>query len=125
MGRCLTHVGTEGFLLYTSVVILLFQREPWRKRLALLAPVGRMALTNYVSQSLVLTTLFYGYGFGLAKVGALAALALAVVIFSLQVGLSTLWLRRFRFGPLEWLWRSLSYGRLQPLRLPANAVVAT
>ena len=101
--------------------MLSFQSEPWRHRLALIAPVGRMALTNYVSHSLILTTVFNGYGLGLQKIGAFAALALAVLIFCLQVALSTWWLGRFRFGPLEWLWRSLTYGRLQPLHLPAAA----
>ena len=116
---------TALFLSYASGVTLLFQREPWHHQWALIAPVGRMALTNYVSHSLILTTIFNGYGLGFHKIGAFAALALAVLIFCLQVALSTWWLRHFRFGPLEWLWRSLTYGRLQPVYLPVVAAGAT
>ena len=82
-----------------------------------LAPVGRMALTNYLSHSLVMTTLAYGYGFGLfGEVGPALGLLLAVLLYAAQVPLSAYWLRHFRFGPVEWLWRSLTYGRRQPFR---------
>lgn len=82
-----------------------------------LAPVGRMALTNYLTHSVVMTTLAYGYGFGLyGAVGPALGLLLAILLYSLQVPLSAIWLRRFRFGPVEWLWRSLTYGRWQRFR---------
>ena len=85
---------------------------------AALAPVGRMALSNYLLQSVVMTTLAYGYGFGLfGRVGLAQGLVLTVAVFALQVPLSRWWLGRFRFGPAEWLWRSLTYGRLQPMRV--------
>jgi uncharacterized protein len=81
-----------------------------------------MALTNYLFQSLVFTTIFYSYGLGLyGKVGPALILALAVLIFTLQIPLSVWWLRRFRFGPAEWLWRTLTYGRLQPMRVSQPA----
>jgi uncharacterized protein len=77
-----------------------------------------MALSNYLFQSLVCTTLFYSYGLGLyGKVGPALGLGLTVVVFLIQIPLSRWWLARFRFGPVEWLWRSLSYGTLQPLRV--------
>lgn len=105
---------------YAAALALLARRPVWAARLAPLAATGRMALTNYLTQSLVCTLLFYGYGFGLAgKVGPSVSVPLAVGIYALQVAFSRWWLRRFRFGPLEWLWRSLTYGRVQPLRLPA------
>jgi uncharacterized protein len=81
-----------------------------------LAAVGRMALSNYLTHSLVCTTLFYGYGFGLfghINRAGMAAIVLTIWIFQLLV--SPIWLKHFRFGPAEWLWRSLTYWRLQPM----------
>ncbi|HEU5163193.1 MAG TPA: DUF418 domain-containing protein, partial [Thermoanaerobaculia bacterium] len=67
--------------------------------------------------SVIGTLLFYSYGLGLfGKVGPAATSAMAVVIFALQIPLSAWWMRRFRFGPVEWIWRSLTYGRMQPMR---------
>ncbi len=83
----------------------------------LLAAVGRMALTNYLLQTMICTTIFYGHGLGLfgrvERVGQIAIVA-GVCVVSLVV--SPLWLRRFRYGPFEWMWRSLTYGRRQPMR---------
>lgn len=111
-------VGAPALCLaYAAGLVLLMQRPGWRRRLAPLAAVGRTALSNYLLQTLVMTTLTYGYGFGLyGRIGPALALALAVAIYSLQVPLSRAWSRRFRFGPFEWVWRSLTYGRPQPLR---------
>ena len=82
-----------------------------------LAALGQMALTNYLVQSVVLGFLFYGYGFGLfGRVGPAASAGIGVVLYAAQLQLSRYWLQRFRFGPVEWLWRSLAYGRRQPLR---------
>ena len=103
---------------YASAIILLAQREVWKARLGPLAAVGRMALTNYLLQSVICTTLFYSYGFGLyGKVGPAMCALVAVLIFTLQIPLSIWWLRHFRFGPAEWVWRSLTYGRMQPMRM--------
>lgn len=88
-----------------------------RRVLQFAVPVGRMAFTNYIVQSIVLGLLFYGYGFGLTgRIGAAGGLAIAVAVYAAQAILSTFWLRRFRYGPLEWLWRSLMYGERQPWR---------
>lgn len=103
-------------LFYMSSLAWLWQRPAWQARLARLAAVGRMAISNYLLQSLICTTLFYGYGFGLYhQVGIAAGLLLTVVIYALQIPLSNWWLARFRFGPVEWLWRSLTYGKFQPM----------
>ena len=103
---------------YASGIALLVAKDGWRRRLAPLAAAGRMPLTNYLLQSLVCTTLFYGYGLGLqGSLGTAAAALLAIAIWAAQLGLSTLWLRRFACGPAEWLWRSLTYGQLPPMRL--------
>jgi uncharacterized protein len=83
-----------------------------------LAAVGRMALSNYLTHSIVCTTLFYGYGFnlfGTINRTGLAAIVLSIWIFQLVV--SPIWLKSFRFGPAEWLWRSLTYWRPQPMRV--------
>ena len=82
-----------------------------------LAAVGRMALTNYLMQSLVYLFVLYGFGLGWLKYdGAVLALSLALAVFALQIGFSRWWLARFRFGPAEWVWRALTYGRAPPLR---------
>jgi uncharacterized protein len=103
---------------YASSVILLAQREAWKKRLAPLAAVGRMALTNYLFQAVVFALILPSYGLGLySKLTPLEAVGLALLIFATQTLLSMWWLRRFRFGPAEWLWRTLTYGKLQPMRV--------
>lgn len=80
------------------------------------AAVGRTAFTNYLFQSVVATTVFYGHGLGLfGSVSRAEALGMVVVFWMIQVVLSVGWLRRFRFGPVEWLWRTLTYGKRQPL----------
>lgn len=103
---------------YLSALTLLYGRSAaWAARLSVLAPVGQMALTNYLLQSIICTLLFYGYGLGLfGKVGYAAGMALTVVIYLLQIPFSHAWMRRFRFGPAEWLWRSLTYWYRQPFR---------
>jgi len=99
---------------YGSIVLLLSSRP------AVLAPfaaVGRMALTNYLLQSVIGTLIFYSYGLGLfGSLGPAVLLPIALGIFAVQVPLSFLWLKRFRYGPVEWLWRGATYGRLPTLR---------
>jgi uncharacterized protein len=101
-----------------AAIAVLWQHERWRRVLGVLAPVGRMALTNYLLQTVTCVTIFYGYGFGqFGKYGAAAATLIALTIFAVQVVLSNLWLLYFAYGPMEWLWRQLTYGRRLPLRL--------
>jgi Protein of unknown function (DUF418) len=79
-------------------------------------PLGRMAFTNYLIQSIILSWIFYGFGLALfGRLSVLESLAVAVVIYAAQAAASAWWLSRFRFGPVEWLWRSLMYGKLQPV----------
>ena len=103
-----------------SIVALaatLWQKSAWRPVLGVLAPVGRMALTNYLTQTVICVLLFYGYGLGLfGTIGATAATLIAIGIFVLQIALSTVWLRFFTYGPMEWIWRQLTYGKRLPLR---------
>jgi uncharacterized protein len=105
---CFTYIG--------AVVLLLAWRPVWISRLAPVGRAGRMALTNYMIQVAVLDFLASGYGVGLKLRPYLYVLA-SILFFSAEVAFSTLWLARFRFGPLEWIWRSLTYARRQPLRL--------
>jgi uncharacterized protein len=101
---------------YVVGTVMLIDRKPSLCFLPPLAAVGRMALTNYLGQSLVATTIFYGYGLGLAgTVGRLGTIGVAVMIFAAQVVFSTIWLKVFRYGPMEWLWRSLTYRARQPM----------
>ena len=107
---------------YMATIVLAMQRPAWRERLAWLAPAGRMALTNYLLQSLVCTTIFYGYGFGLFEQLPRAWQPLFVlVLFVAQVMFSRAWLARFRYGPMEWLWRWLTYGVRPRMRLDVPA----
>jgi uncharacterized protein len=102
---------------YVSGLSLLSLKESGAKLLAPLASVGRMALTNYILQSVVCSLIFNGYGLGLYdNIGAAGLWGITIVIYLVQIPLSVWWLSRFRFGPLEWLWRSLTYGKRQQMR---------
>ena len=102
---------------WVGAVMLVCKQGVATKLVRALAAVGQMAFTNYLMQTVICTTIFYGHGFGLygsvSRVGQ-AGIVLAVWVFQLIV--SPLWLGRFRFGPAEWLWRSLTYMRRQPMR---------
>ncbi len=99
-------------------LLMLFARSralPWLQNA--LAAVGRTALTNYLLQTILATAIFYGHGLGLfGSVERMGQIGIVVAIWVVQLVVSPLWLRHYRFGPLEWLWRSLSYWRFQPLR---------
>ena len=117
------HTGTRTFgapalmLFYVSSLTLLLQREKWRERLAPLGPVGRMALSNYLTQSILCTLIFNAYGLGLyGRTSPLFGVILVLIIFMAQIRFSAWWLERYQFGPMEWVWRTLTYGRKQPLR---------
>lgn len=102
---------------WIGVIMLLCKHRLVRPLTGALAAVGRMAFTNYIMQSVLCTLVFYGHGleyFG--KVERTGQIGIVFVIFALQLIVSPIWLRAFRFGPLEWLWRSLTYWRLQPMR---------
>jgi len=119
-------VGPVLTLGYFSGFVLLAQRESWRWRLAPLAAAGRMALSNYIMQSVICTLIFYSFGLGLfGQVGAFAGLAISIAIWVVQLPISVAWLSWFHFGPLEWVWRSLTYGRPQRLRKAAGYSPAT
>jgi uncharacterized protein len=100
---------------YAAAVTLAVQRHRWLS--AAFAPAGRMALTNYLTQSVICVVLAMGYGFGLWwQLGPAATWRIAALIIGTQLALSALWLRRYRLGPAEWLWRRLAFGGPLPLR---------
>lgn len=99
-------------LAYVSVIVLAWSSGAGARVLGFFAPAGRMALTHYLGQSLVCSLLFYGYGLGLwGELGRAAQTGLALGVFALQVAASHLWLAHHRYGPMEWTWRWLTYGR--------------
>jgi uncharacterized protein len=102
-------------LAYAATFVILFQSPTWRPRLARLAPAGRMALTNYLTHTVVSIAFFYGVGLGLmGRLGPVWWPLIVVAMISAQVALSRWWLARFAFGPMEWIWRQATYGvRLQ------------
>jgi uncharacterized protein len=104
-----------AFFYVGGLVLLLAYRPVWERRLELAGTAGRMALTNYFIQIAILDVLSSGYGLDLSVRPALVPVV-AALIFGLEVGLSRLWLARYRLGPLEWLWRWFTYGVRQPLR---------
>jgi uncharacterized protein len=118
--RMLHALGSHVLLAFAYAAGLLLWRRS-QSSVAFTAPLaaaGRMALSNYLVQSFVLALLFYGYGFGLfGRLAPTPAAAIGVAFYLAQLAFSAWWLHRYRFGPFEWLWRSMTYGRRQPMRL--------
>ena len=101
---------------YASLLCLIWIGPSGNKLLHHFAPVGRMALTNYVGQSVICTLIFYGTGLGMGgTMGPTLYLPVGIAVYLFQVIASRFWLSHFRFGPLEWLWRMLTYGSWIPL----------
>ncbi len=98
-----------------AVVLILAYRPRWISRLRPFGLAGRMALTNYMLQAAVFDVLGSSYGFNL-RIRPYAYIIAGPILFAAQASLSGAWLTRYRFGPLEWLWRCMTYARLQPLR---------
>jgi uncharacterized protein len=122
------HILSAG---YASGLALWFLSGRGRRLLTWFAAVGRTALTNYLLESVLCTLFFYHYTTGLyGRVGPALGMLLTIVLFAAQVVLSNWWLKRYRFGPMEWLWRGLTYGKFpsmtkeEPIALPATPAVA-
>ena len=117
-GLCYNISRPMLMVFYVLLIVQLFQREALKPLFKPFELAGRMPLTNYLMQTAICTTLFYGWGFGLwAKVGPAAGLALSLVIFfGIQVPWSYWWLRSHERGPLEALWARLTYGRRAPAK---------
>lgn len=109
-------------LAYGAGIFLLFERATTRRLLTPLGAVGRMALTNYLLQTVITVSLFWGFGLGwYGRYGAGTVEFVALVVFAAQAVFSIIWLRYFRYGPVEWLWRCGTYWTMLPLRISAAA----
>jgi uncharacterized protein len=110
---------TPMAIAYCAIIALIVtRRQQWLKWFA---PVGRAALSNYLFQSLICIFIFYGAGLGYGGTfGYASILLIALALFAWQIVFSTYWLRHFRFGPVEWIWRQLTYGKLIKLRKPVR-----
>jgi uncharacterized protein len=115
LSRTLRSLGIFG-------LIMLLYKSGWFNWLfKLFRPVGQMAFTNYLTQSLMCGIFFYGIGFGMyGKLQRHEVYYVVGVIWIIQIIWSHIWLRYFRFGPLEWAWRSLTYWKKQPMRKEKN-----
>lgn len=102
---------------YVGMVVVMLHSDSVFSRISVFAPAGRMALTNYLLQSLVSSIIFYGYGFGQWGLPRSLQLVYVIIFFALQVVFSQWWLRRYRYGPLEWLWRGFTYRLTPPMHL--------
>jgi uncharacterized protein len=110
---------------YIALLMLAIRSGDLRRAIATLASVGQMAFTNYILTSLICTTILEGYGFGLfGKLQRYELYAIVPFVWLIILVISPIWLRHFRFGPLEWVWRSLTYWKRQPFRLRAPAPLA-
>jgi uncharacterized protein len=118
LGACISNLApTVQALGYAALVGVAAGLPRLGYILRIFAPLGRMAFSNYIIQSLVFSWIFFGYGLGqFGRMSVTAACVLGIGLYGTQMIASALWLRWFRFGPLEWLWRTLTYGRAQPLR---------
>ena len=108
---------------YVSVVILMLHSASPLNKVRVLAPFGRMALTNYLTQSLVASTFFFGYGLGHWGMPRAEQMLFVVVLAAAQIVFSHLWLSRFRYGPMEWLWRAITYWTIPPMRVESPTIV--
>jgi len=117
-GLLSNYSGYLFFFYAAGIAILCHKSATWRKYWSSIAPIGRMALSNYLTHTLVCTFIFYSWGLGyFGKMGSAWGLVLSLVIYALQIPFCLWWLKTFQFGPAEWLWRSLTYGKLQPMRV--------
>ncbi len=108
-------------LAYASSIAMLWIKTGGNTRIKVFAPAGRMALTNYLAQTIIGIIIFYGLGFGLGqKIGLAACFGIVIVVYALQVLYSRYWFKYFLYGPLEWIWRQLTYGKKLPLRKGPN-----
>ncbi len=108
------HILSAG---YVSGLALIFLHKDWQSVLLPFAAVGRMALTNYLLQSVLCTLFFYHYTTGLyGRIGPAMGLVPTVILYAAQVGFSNWWLKRYSFGPMEWFWRGMTYGKFPSMR---------
>jgi hypothetical protein len=117
IAMALTMLGNlPACLGYVSLIVLLLHSRSPLRRISVLAPLGRMALTNYLTHSLVSSLYFYGYAGGHFGMPRATQVGFVFTVIALQVVFCHLWLSQFRYGPMEWLWRAITYWQLPPMR---------
>jgi uncharacterized protein len=103
---------------YLGLVVCALNKQKWQKFFAAFSPMGQMALTNYLMHSVILTSIFYGYAGGqYGQISRAPQMLIVLAIIVSQIIFSKWWLNRYRFGPMEWVWRSLTYNKMQPMKL--------
>ncbi len=113
-------------MFYVCVIILLYQKEKWNARLQYFYEVGRMGLTTYLMQTFFGVLIFFGFGFNLLdEIGAATCLVIALILYAAQIAMARWWLSQFNYGPVEWLWRSLTFLKWQPLKKAASNELTT
>ncbi len=109
--------GPAMMMVYLYILSLLYVKGVFKKTGKYISKAGRMAFTNYLAQSVICTTIFFSYGLGLyGKINYWQGILIAIAIYPVQLLWSHYWLKRFRFGPVEWLWRTLTYMKIQSFR---------
>jgi uncharacterized protein len=117
LGQILYEPGRFAVFGYCAVLLLLIKSNLLRGLISRLAAVGQMAFSNYILTSILCVIIFEGFGFGLfGKLQRWQLYPIMLGIWIMQLEISPIWLRHFRFGPLEWAWRSLTYCKAQPMR---------
>ncbi len=101
---------------YVGLVVVMLHSQTVFSRIRVLGPLGRMALTNYLAQSLICAIYFYGYAMGHWGMPRARQVLFVLVIYAAQIVFSHWWLSRFHYGPMEWLWRGLTYGHVPQFR---------
>lgn len=124
--RLIVESGYLGLTLAFAAGLALLHTVPgWTRRVETLAPLGRMALTAYLCQTVFGIWLFYGFPpgpHGMGRVGPGTLALICVTGYAIQVGLAQMWMRYFAFGPAEWLWRTLTYWQAQPIKRTRPAI---
>jgi uncharacterized protein len=108
---------------YSAGIVVAIHTPLGKRLFSVFAPAGRMALTNYLAQGLVYAFVIFGAGPGLGlagRIGTSQVILICIAFFALQVAFSHWWLARYRFGPMEWLWRALTYGERPPFYIASR-----
>jgi uncharacterized protein len=118
IARGLTTIGNlPACLGYVGMVVLMLHSKSVLSHIRVLGPLGRMALTNYLSQSLICAIYFFGYGLGHWGMPRAQQVLFVAVVYALQIAFSHWWLSKFRYGPMEWLWRGFTYRQIPKFRI--------
>ncbi len=126
LGRGIQTLGNlPACLGYVGLVVLMLHSKTVFAKISILAAPGRMALTNYLMQSLICALYFYGYGLGHWGMPRGQQLLFVVVVYSLQIALSHWWLARFKYGPMEWLWRGFTYRQMPKFAIDRAVAIPT